>query len=169
MIRLVHAEEPVLLLTGDLDRIGLDNLLRESKEPRAKVLVFPHHGGGSGSDPGEFATVLCESVHPDIVVFSIGRGRFGNPNPLVVQAVLKTLPNVRILCTQLSKNCAAAITAQNPTHLRSNPAAGKLGKTCCAGTIDIEVDGSQTPKEDQHKAFITAHAPTALCAGPASS
>ena len=170
VIRLVHAEEPVLLLTGDLDRTGLENLLKEGEELRSRVLVFPHHGGASGNDPGEFAALLCENVRPDMVIFSIGRERFQNPNPVVVESIRKTLPGVRILCTQLSKNCARVIPAGDPTHLGPSPAAGKLGKTCCAGTIDIELEGGvHTPKEDQHKAFIAAHAPTALCSDPASS
>ena len=42
-----------VLLTGDLDGIGLENLLEETGDIKSRVLVFPHHGGVPAGFVGE--------------------------------------------------------------------------------------------------------------------
>jgi len=72
VVRIVVKGIPEVLLPGDLDAVGLDYLLAEYPEPRARVLVFPHHGGRPArADPEDFAARLCTIVRAGLVVFSI--------------------------------------------------------------------------------------------------
>ena len=49
VLRLSGEGVPSTLLPGDLDAVGLENLLDSGIDAQAKVLVFPHHGGHSGA------------------------------------------------------------------------------------------------------------------------
>ncbi len=156
-----------VLLPGDLDASGLRVMLDSASQLEAEILVFPHHGGRPGrDDPATFAAQLCETVKPRMVVFSIGRGRFNMPRPDVIGAVLKTLPDVHIACTQLSELCAENLPAENPKHLSGLPGSGITDNKCCAGTIHIDCSrsvGESSPSREGHRAFIAAFAPSALC------
>ncbi len=69
VIRLVSGRIPVALLPGDLDGDGLLLLKKGGRNAKARLLVFPHHGGHPGkSDPVEFTTSLCRLVRPQLVV-----------------------------------------------------------------------------------------------------
>ena len=74
VIRLCSGGRPIALLTGDLDSVGLEELLRTNVACDAPVLVFPHHGGGTGAtDVQGYVNRLVARVQPRVVVFSIGR------------------------------------------------------------------------------------------------
>ncbi|MET0395397.1 MAG: MBL fold metallo-hydrolase [Longimicrobiaceae bacterium] len=167
VIRLMHNGDPVALLPGDIDQIGLDHLVNSHEDGSAPVLVFPHHGGRSGDmDTATFAYQLCELVRPDIVIFSIGRNKFTNPQPEVVKGVQRSRNGVWIACTQLSKQCAADVTHTNPAHLAEAFADGKQGQKCCVGSFVINLNPSRStmlPIHDAHQQFISRCAPTALC------
>jgi beta-lactamase superfamily II metal-dependent hydrolase len=171
VVRLVYEGVPQVLLPGDLDAIGLRSLLQECAEPRARVLVFPHHGGLAGrDDPAEFAAHLCEAVRPDLVIFSIGRGRHGTPRPEIIEAVRAALPGGHIACTQLSERCAGGLPFASGAYIDARPAKGRLSKSCCAGSLEISLSGELTryhPSAEQHTQFIQVSAPTALCQGRA--
>ena len=103
VIRLSGAEGPIAVLTGDLDVVGFDELVRTDGKIEAPVLVFPHHGGGTGaSDVCGYVTQLIQRVQPRVVVFSIGRASAGTPDPEIVRCLREAAPDVRIVCTQLS-------------------------------------------------------------------
>ena len=155
-----------VLLTGDLDYPGLDNLLEENLCLKARMLVFPHHGGRSGGDDYEFAKRLCDAVQPSLVIFSNGRGRYGNPRSEIIRGIRATVPNAHIACTQLSMECAAALPDQEPNHLSDRFARGREKHGCCAGTFHFNL-GMQTdvytPDLQEHLTFVNNNAPTALC------
>lgn len=167
VIRVVKNGIGEALFTGDLDSVGFDNLLNEQIELRARVLVFPHHGGHSGAaDAYEFARQLCQEVQPKFVVFSIGRGKHDTPRPEIISGVRKAIPNVHIACTQLSTKCAATLPSNLPTHLGVLPARGRQANACCAGTIEMKLGNRvlmRKPKRNEHSAFVKAEAITALC------
>lgn len=169
VVRVVAHGVPEVLLPGDLDAIGLEHLLSENLNPRARVLVFPHHGGRPGkADAEDFAAKLCAAVQADLVIFSIGRGKHATPHPDVIRGVLRARPRVHIACTQLSERCAASLPSASPTHLNENPARGRAGNTCCAGTIEVTLGGavlSYTPGRTEHRIFVEHEAPSALCMG----
>jgi len=72
VIRLSYKDNPFALLPGDIDRVGLDNILEEEINMQARLTVFPHHGGKPGnSNTKEFTRMFCEKVKPSIVIFSI--------------------------------------------------------------------------------------------------
>ncbi len=59
VVRVWAGETPRLLLTGDIDQIGLDDLIDHHPELNADVLVFPHHGGlPRDADTAAFAVAL---------------------------------------------------------------------------------------------------------------
>ncbi len=153
---------------GDLDQVGLDDLKRRFPKSQfnAPVLVYPHHGGLSGSSSSEaFAHEICNLFRPSVVVFSIGRGMHGTPRPEIVDAVRKNVTNVRIACTQLSEHCALSVPAVDASHLLPVYSDGRLERRCCAGTMVIDVDrgGELHPAMPDHGDFIELNAATALC------
>jgi beta-lactamase superfamily II metal-dependent hydrolase len=145
VIGLVHNSHRVAILAADIDRVGLDNLLQERSDLQADILVFPHHGGRPGGADGKaFARQLCDSVKPNLVIFSIARGKFANPREEIVEGVVTSVPTAHILCTQLSKKCADSIPDLAPVHLNNLPARGRTSNSCCGGTVSIEIAGART-------------------------
>lgn len=167
VIRISKNDRPIALLPGDLDDIGLYDLICHEVDALAPVLVFPHHGGlpGKTVDAAAFATRLCEAVKPDTVLFSIGRSKKGRtPRPEIVSAVRACSSEVRVACTQLSSQCADSVPRMNPSHLNDAFAKGREKRKCCAGSFVIELlENRLSPAYSDHQAFIESEAPTALC------
>lgn len=167
VIRISKNDRPVALLPGDLDNIGLRDLLHHEVDASAPVLVFPHHGGlpGKSADAAAFATRLCEAVKPNTVLFSIGRSnKRQRPRSEVVSAVRACSSEARIACTQLSSQCADSLPRTNPSHLNDAFAKGREKRKCCAGSFVIELlEHRSWPTYSEHQAFIVSEAPTALC------
>jgi competence protein ComEC len=170
VIRVFAGDDPIAMLPGDIDEMGLRFLLERHTEIRAKVLVYPHHGGNvdeksTAARNAAFAKALMAHVGPQSVLFSISRMRYRNPRPEVVAAVRAADPGTRVACTQLSRNCRQAL-GHPPTsafsHLLDLHARGSATNACCAGTMRIALDGAVTPDVTSHAAFIAAHAPSAL-------
>ena len=171
VIRLLIGAEPIALLPGDLDEIGLDDLMESHDDVRAPLLLYPHHGGRSRrGDASAFARRLCELVRPQTVVFSIGRGRVGTPRPDVVGAIRQFNAQIRVACTQLSKRCAAKAPNFDANHLNPEFSGGRETRSCCAGTLVLDLDGPRAlrPSYEEHLEFIRRAAPHALCQKPAS-
>ena len=146
------------------------NLTESGHDVTAPILVFPHHGGRSGSgNVSDFARELCNLVHPKTVVFSIGRGEHGTPQPDVVETIRQVIPDIRIACTQLSAHCTTVLPASLPTHLANKYARGREYGKCCAGTIVIDFlpkEVTVTPGTAQHQEYISQFRATALCMRP---
>ena len=166
VIRLCNAAGPIALLTGDLDSVGLEDLLRTGAECDAPVLVFPHHGGGTGAtDVQGYVNRLLARVRPRVVVFSIGRSRGGTPDPAVVRHLRQAAPDARIICTQLSRYCAQSLPVLAPSHLSPAFALGRSDHACCGGTILISLRDAVeiAPGADDHLAFIRSSAESPMC------
>jgi beta-lactamase superfamily II metal-dependent hydrolase len=166
VIALMHKSHRVALLPGDMDEVGMKNLLERHNDVRAQILVFPHHGGSPGNaNGGEFAERLCSLVEPHLVLFSLDR-ESNYPRDDVMRGVLSAVPNVHIMCTQLSKKCSVACPKSDFSHLTNLPAKGRMDDNCCGGTISIKIDGDQTnykPSLSAHVDFVTNKANTAMC------
>ena len=121
--------------------------------------------GPGRADPDAFAETLTKAVEAKLVVFSVGRGRYGTPRPEIVAAVLRASRDVHIACTQLSGHCAADL----PTNARSLHSAfsrGTATNACCAGSIEVLLEPGESdylPSRSAHLEFIDTNAPTALC------
>lgn len=168
VIQLSSAAGPIALLTGDLDSVGLEDLLRTGSACDAPVLVFPHHGGGTGArDVQGYVDRLIKRVRPRVVVFSIGRSRGGTPDPAVVRHLRQAAPDARIICTQLSRHCAKSLPAFAPSHLSPAFALGRSDHASCGGTILIPLRDTAgiAPGLDDHLAFINTAAESPLCIG----
>lgn len=167
VFRIMFKKNPIALLPGDVDEVGLDDLMSRTVSAEAGILVFPHHGGRSGSgDLVRFTEEICRLAKPEFVIFSIGRGKHGTPRLEVLEALRRESPNTRIACTQLSDHCAANLPNEEPIHLAKVFSRGKEQRKCCAGTITValgEQSESVLPLYSLHQEFITSSAPTALC------
>jgi beta-lactamase superfamily II metal-dependent hydrolase len=168
VVRVLVDGVPIALLPGDLDRIGLDDLIYHGQDANARILVFPHHGGTAGSTGAdeEFSHMLSEVISPDIVVFSIGRHRRPEkPKPEIILAVRKCLPDVRMFCTELSRHCAVSVPEICAQHLNAVYCRGREHNECCAGSIIVDLDSPNNilPPYDEVQAFISTVAPEALC------
>lgn len=170
VIRLLRDGRPLLLLPGDIDEIGLANLLEAKSDVSAEIAVFPHHGGGPSTvDLSAFAAAFCKATKADKLIFSIGRGRYDTPKPEIVAAVRGLSTNIRVLCTQLSEHCASQLPSTEPGHLSGKVSKGSELRRCCAGTISLVLKGKETsvlPVLQAHMDFIMSSAPTALCLKP---
>lgn len=162
VIRLSYKEKSLALITGDLDGVGLLNLLDGGDDIKADILVFPHHGGRpGGAEPAQFASDLCGRVEPKLVVFSMARSRTGFPRRDVVESIKASAPEAHIACTQLAQECASD-TPNALRHLIDYPARGREKNSCCAGTIRVEI-GEQESCDDfinDHRAFVISISPT---------
>ncbi len=167
VIKLMHNETAVALFPGDIDEVGLENMLEDKQDMAAPIVVFPHHGGKSGSrDIEAFARQFCQAVSPDTVLFSIGRRKYDTPQPSVVAAVRESLPGVRVACTQLSKRCTDELPRTPPGHLTAAFARGKEHCECCGGTFTVLLDGALPrllPDREEHASFIRDVASRSLC------
>ncbi len=165
--RVSYQSKPRMLLTGDLDAVGLENLLEGLPSIRSDVLVFPHHGGRpSRAAPAEFASTLGRAVEPKVVVFSIGRGKYQTPRPEIVAGIRSALPEVTIACTQLSAHCSVSVPSTTPTHLALFAARGRVSRSCCAGSMRMILRPNAiqyVPPLQDHQSFITANTTSALC------
>ena len=154
------------LLPGDLDNIGLTDLLHTGADLTAPILVYPHHGGRPGTaNPEQFAETLLNAVRPEQVVFSISRGQHQMPDPGTVAAVRRILPNAWIVCTQLSEHCSRNVPNAPAPHLSNAFAQGKTDGACCGGTIIVPLARSLpvVPHKTHHTDFIHNHIETPLC------
>jgi beta-lactamase superfamily II metal-dependent hydrolase len=173
VIRLVYKSRGVALLAGDIDQVGLDNLLTNRSEIKSDILVFPHHGGNAGAVKGtenhEFTIKLCEQVKPNLVIFSTGRNKQPpNPREEIVKTLIDTLPDVHIMCTQLAKTCAPEVLVLASTHLNKLPSKGREANHCCGGTVVInfsETDTTYIPSRG-HRQFVNNNVSLALCKSP---
>jgi beta-lactamase superfamily II metal-dependent hydrolase len=155
----------LVYLAGDIDQVSLDDLVNHDAALKADVLVYPHHGGNSGSNIEAFTDQLCKLVSPKTVIFSIGRNRFKNPNPRVVAQVRKSIDGVRISCTQLSLHCVKKLRAEALTHLTPFYARGRETFESCGGTFIIQLGEAieHSPGLEGHQKFIAAVTHTSLC------
>jgi beta-lactamase superfamily II metal-dependent hydrolase len=167
VVALVYGARRAVILAGDLDLVGLNNIVQDTSCLEADILVFPHHGGrpGQGVDSKEFARQLCELVKPKCVIFSIDRSRHNNPKDEIVEGVLLAVPNVHIICTQLSQKCAKDLPTEAPDHLTGLPASGRAGNKCCGGTIRLvfgEDSDDYAPSPKSHQNFVAQY-PGSIC------
>jgi beta-lactamase superfamily II metal-dependent hydrolase len=155
-----------VLLPGDLDHVGLAELLAKGTDLSADVLVFPHHGSLSVvSDERAFAIDVMRAVKAHTVLFSVGRGAKARPTDAVLRGVFDVSPAARIACTQLSSGCLAAdVDLPNAlTHLSDIPAAGRLDCRSCAGSMTLGAEGFEGPDADAHQNYIGVVAKTPMC------
>ena len=75
VLRARTADGASILLPGDLEAGGEKALVASGADPRAGVLVAPHHGANGSS-----TAAFLDRVHPRFVLVSAGQGnRFGHP------------------------------------------------------------------------------------------
>lgn len=162
VIRVGKIDGISVLLPGDIDNIGLSNIVETGTEVHADILVFPHHGGHAKyGDMVRFAKQLGQLVGMKTVLFSMSR-RSNNPLPDIVQGIRQFDPAVRFGCTQLSRHCAAALPSMPKKTLAFSR--GNENNRCCAGTFLINFNiNLLLPTIEDHQRFIKNNAPSALC------
>jgi hypothetical protein len=166
VIKISHKGNSIALLTGDMDDVSLDEAIRKRKDMKAKILVFPHHGGLPGeADPEKFTEKLMNAVQPETVIFSLGRTKFSNPHEIVLSSVIKCAPTVNIGCTQLSNKCAKSIPEVDREWVPELFSSGMKEKYCCAGTMEIPLHTSEfsEPANSRFKEFVLRHVPDGMC------
>jgi len=167
VIGLVHNSHRTVILAGDTEQIGLDDLLANNPDIKASILVFPHHGGRpSSAEPKTFAQKFCNHVSPKLLIFSNARGGSGNPREDIVQGIKLDVPDVHIVCTQLSKKCSDITDNLNFSHLSDLPSEGGKDSKCCGGSLSILLNGAETCTPEKfapHRGFVDTLTATALC------
>ncbi|MCO5165007.1 MAG: hypothetical protein M9894_01395 [Planctomycetes bacterium] len=136
VIRVSAGADPLVLFGADLSTAGLASIKDRSKL-RAKLLVFPHHGGNAGGPLVAFTEELMNCVLPSAVFISMGRNRFMNPQPEVVQTIRRKHAGAHLACTQLSKHCCDRGAGRRTGPL---PSAGTTSGVACAGSLKVQID-----------------------------
>ena len=170
VVRVSVAGKHVAVLAGDMDGVGLEDLVDKVQDATAPILVYPHHGGRPGGVAVRpFVETLLDAVAPAVVVFSFARGRYGLPNAETIMNVRERRPEPRIVCTQLSRHCSATKPPQPLEHLSGVFARGRAEGACCGGTIVVPLDevNDLEPGRARHVEFIRAHVATPMCLGDA--
>lgn len=90
-----------ILITGDMDTLGEERLLRDYDITRAEVLVAGHHG--SGYSTGE---ALLAQTAPQTVLISVGENNYGHPT----RAVLDRIESVGAAVFRTDENGDITIT-----------------------------------------------------------
>lgn len=171
VVRVGANGSPRILITSDIDQVGLENLLEHAKDIEADVLAFPHHGGlPRNSSPTIFTESLVKAAGAQLVVFSVGRSQYNLPRPEIIKTVLSCAEDVHIACTQLSVHCAKCLP-EKASDLHTVFARGEAERACCAGTLEISLkrDFDCLPSPAAHIEFINQNAPTAMCRGIAAT
>lgn len=134
------------LLTGDIEPAGWA-MIEDKDKLNSDVLKFPHHGAWKDN-----VTPLLDTVKPSIVVVSVGTSgiRYDHPN-LQVFAAIAQRPGIRLLCTQVTAQCASGIEGKKShisetfkQHAVDNPAFfySEQRGCPCAGTVILELGES---------------------------
>ncbi|MEO0419076.1 MAG: MBL fold metallo-hydrolase [Pseudomonadota bacterium] len=164
VLRLKFGDRPSVLLTGDLDEIGLDDAIEHDSDLSAETMVFPHHGGlPNSSDTSAFVNKIMDAVAPGMVIFSNGREMHNNPRSEVLQPVLKM--GCGIACTQLAKRCHKT-PLFGDAHLEVHRAQGQLSGASCGGSMTIELANSArriVSAHNAHQAFIDENVAAPMC------
>lgn len=166
VVRLTVSGTQLVLLPGDIDEVGVDDLLSHNETVKTPILLYPHHGGKPGAaNIAGYVSKLCEAFTPKVVVFSIGRGKHHTPNREVVAALRERLPEARIMCTQLSEHCSDVVPDVAEDYLNEVFCNGREHGQCCSGTILIDLDEGETvlPSMEGHRAFIDSSVKHPLC------
>jgi competence protein ComEC len=153
----------VILVGGDADGEAWQRLIDAGADLAADVLRVPHHGGDIGHALG-FAswTDLLQAVGAKLNVVSVGtRNTYGHPTREALEALARTTPEARIMCTEVNYVCAGGRPLPPSTRilpLASRSGAGdKPGACPCAGTVTVHITAtgwSVTPSVDDHRAVI---------------
>lgn len=165
--RIVFKGVPIALVTADMDRLALDEVIRSECAVDSKYLIFPHHGGLPGTDdPVKFTSDLLSVVKPDAIIFSNGRGRHGTPRAEIIDAVRLSLPSVKIACTQLSVKCCEKPLSRDD-YRPYVYSAGAESHSFCAGTVEIDLETGLADKRmlQAHANFVSG-LPSSLCSIP---
>ena len=165
VVRVSAGDAKRLLLTGDIDSVGLDDLLNGNPDLASDVLVFPHHGGRSrGGNLEAFTKTLISRVGSKLVVFSIGRNKYRTPRPEIVSTITSYAENIHIACTQLSGHCSE-ISPSGSAGFHNKISRGYATNECCAGTLEISLDDDfeYYPTRNSHLQFILESVSNALC------
>ena len=164
---------PRVLLTGDLNDRGLEQLLQDVDPSAlaADVLVYPHHGGASDvAQEGKFARTLGELVSPQLVVFSLARDKARRPHPAVMDGLRESAPQAYVVCTQLSRTCDEREVLPDRNALPMFPGAGVTPKHnhCCGGSVQIQFAPGESIycHAPDHASFVEGSVPTPLCRVP---
>lgn len=105
-------------------------------------------------------------VKPKAVFFSFDRNLFSNPREEIIRGIKTAIPKANIICTQLSKKCAAQVPSSPFNHLSTLPAKGRNKNNCCGGSILIKINGRETMSNalfKLHNIFVRSEVPMAMC------
>lgn len=166
VVRVSVSGRRVAVLPGDIDGVGLDDLVEKVNDAAAPVLVYPHHGGRPGrAAVRPFVAALLDAVSPSVVVFSFARARYSLPSEETFRIVRELRPDARIVCTQLSRHCSVTVPPQPSEHLSDVFASGRAEGRCCGGTIVVPLDdvNDLEPERAGHAEFIRANVATPMC------
>lgn len=158
----------VIILTGDIEDVGIDELTGNNSELKCNVLKIPHHGS---YPPNDALDKLIGKAEPQYAIISVGTNNsFKHPNNKTI-ALLKA-KDIKILCTEVTSQCCSKITDAGKPIIKILSHESKYddfflnNNACpCAGNIFIEIkeDGLSIIPDDRVLAKIKGHLELRLC------
>ncbi|MGI6587404.1 MAG: DNA internalization-related competence protein ComEC/Rec2 [Peptococcia bacterium] len=91
------------LLTGDVEKEAVEELLARGVDLQADILKIPHHGSITS-----FVPLFYEKVKPKVVIISVGENSFNQPHPEVMKYFAK-----RGVPVYITRDKGAIITKSN--------------------------------------------------------
>jgi competence protein ComEC len=139
----VSYQDKVVLLTGDIQEKGINELLKNNDNLKCDVLKIPHHGS---YPPNDAIKKLTKNTKPLFAIISVGTNNsFKHPHKKTMNHLKSE--NISIFCTEATAQCCSNINKarekinkiildqQNYKNCLSN------NNVCpCAGTIIIEIN-----------------------------
>ena len=167
-----------VLLPGDSTIHAWRELAQESQllPIRADVIAMPHHGGLLGENQSDVDWFLSSAVNPDFAVLSVGTSnQYGHPRPEVTRSLRNA--GVKILCTQITKQCSGDLESIRPgvlpilnpgnsSRVRDLTHSGRSRRVACAGTIVAELHKNgdvAVMREDLHRSEVVRKVSKPLC------
>ena len=130
----VDVASRTFLIPGDLDDVGISNIIKAGEDLSAHVVLLPHHGARLSR-----IEELLTAVDPDYAIVSAGR-RMTHPAKETLDAA--SLHGCILMCTQVSRHCEPA----------------DMIDPACAGEIVFSVGASGhlevSPDRDRHREVI---------------
>ncbi|MEI7884265.1 MAG: DNA internalization-related competence protein ComEC/Rec2 [Clostridia bacterium] len=85
----VSYEKMIMLLTGDIELMAMDNILEQTAIKPVTILKLPHHGSINS-----FNKIFYENFSPQITVVSVGKNSYGHPANEILEYLKKQGSNV---------------------------------------------------------------------------
>lgn len=131
------------ILTGDIEELGINELIKNNEDLKCDILKVPHHGAWPDNDS---LVSLIDKTTPDYAVISVGTtNTYKHPDDRTIKAL--TSNGIKVFCTQATEKCFENIEKTREQVLRvyqkhelNCDDLDKPEECVCAGDVVFTID-----------------------------